>query len=41
MSGLADTKSRDREYIVPTYKRYDVNIVRGAGALLYDETGKE
>ena len=38
---MADTKSLDREYIVPTYKRYDVNIVRGSGALLYDETGKE
>ncbi len=41
MTSLADTKSLDREYIVPTYKRYDVNIVRGSGALLYDETGKE
>ena len=41
MTSLTDTKSLDREYIVPTYKRYDVNIVRGSGALLYDEAGKE
>ena len=38
---MRDTRSLDREYIVPTYKRYDVNIVKGSGARLFDETGKE
>ena len=38
---LTDTRSLDREYIVPTYRRFDVNIVKGAGALLYDEKGRE
>ena len=38
---MSETKNLDKEYIMPTYKRFDVNIVKGSDALLYDETGKE
>ncbi len=38
---MKDTKELDREYIVPTYRRFDVNITGGAGSLLTDAGGKE
>ena len=34
-------KSTDERYIAHTYKRFDLSIVRGAGALCYDDEGKE
>ncbi|MCD7776792.1 MAG: acetylornithine/succinylornithine family transaminase [Firmicutes bacterium] len=34
-------KEKDRLYIANTYNRFPVEIVRGKGSLLYDDTGKE
>ena len=34
-------KEIDKEYIAHTYRRFDLQIVRGKGALCYDENGKE
>lgn len=31
----------DKEYVAPTYARFPVNIVKGKGALLWDNNGKE
>ncbi len=31
----------DKNYVAPTYARFDLNIVRGEGSLAYDDTGKE
>lgn len=36
----ADIKSLDREYIIGTYKRQEVVIVKGNSATAYDENGK-
>lgn len=36
-----DIKSIDKEYIIGTYKRFPIEIVRGKGSLVYDENGKE
>ena len=33
--------SRDKQYIANTYNRFPVNIVKGKGSLVYDDTGKE
>ncbi len=35
------TKEKDKKYICPTYARFDLNITRGRGSLVYDEKGKE
>lgn len=32
---------KDHTYIADTYARFPINIVKGSGALLYDENGKE
>ena len=34
-------KEKDSLYIAGTYARFDVEIVKGKGALLYDDNGKE
>ena len=34
-------KEKDKTYVANTYGRFDLQIVRGEGSLLYDETGKE
>jgi len=34
-------KNINNEYIANTYARYDIELVRGKGALAYDETGRE
>jgi len=34
-------KTIDRQYIANTYARFPVELVRGKGSLVYDETGKE
>ena len=36
-----DVRSMDKEYVLKTYNRFDVSIVRGKGSLMYDENGKE
>lgn len=36
-----NTKQMDQEYIVPSYKRFDVAFTEGKGSILKDETGKE
>lgn len=33
--------STDQQYVAHTYKRFDLSIVKGAGALCWDENGKE
>ena len=36
-----NTKELDKKYVANTYNRFPLEIVRGKGALLYDENGKE
>ncbi len=38
---MSDTKKLDKEYIVGTYARFPLEIVKGKGSLVYDENGKE
>ncbi len=38
---MTDTKQLDKEYIAHTYNRFDVEIVRGKGELVFDAEGKE
>lgn len=38
---MDNIRNLDREYVVGTYNRYDLHIVRGKGAVCYDEKGKE
>ncbi len=38
---MSDTKKIDKEYIVGTYARFPLEIVRGKGSFVYDENGKE
>ena len=38
---MNDTFEKDKKYILGTYNRFPVNIVRGKGSLVYDENGKE
>ncbi len=37
----SDTRKLFQEFVVPTYGRYDVALVRGRGSRVWDETGKE
>ena len=37
---MADIKRNDSTYIANTYARFPLEIVRGKGAVAYDETGK-
>ena len=34
-------KAIDKEYVANTYNRFDIEIVKGKGSCVYDETGKE
>ena len=36
----SDTRQLFEEYVVPTYRRYDVVLVRGQGSRVWDENGK-
>lgn len=36
-----ELKDLDRQYVLPTYGRFDVDIDHGSGAVLYDLAGKE
>ncbi len=36
-----EVRSMDKEYVLGTYGRFDVLIVKGKGSLMYDENGKE
>ena len=36
-----DVRLMDKEYVLGTYGRFDVQIVKGKGSLMYDENGKE
>ncbi len=38
---LADLQALERQYLMPTYKRGEVEFVRGEGARLWDADGKE
>lgn len=38
---MMDIKQLDKQYIANTYARFDVQLVKGKGSLVYDETGKE
>ncbi len=38
---MSDIKALDKEYIANTYARFPLEIVKGKGSLVYDETGKE
>ena len=38
---MSELKTIDKEYIANTYARFPVELVRGKGSLVYDETGKE
>ncbi len=38
---MTNVKEIDKKYIAGTYARFPVEIVRGKGSLVYDETGKE
>ena len=35
------TKSIDKQYVLNTYNRFDLELVSGKGSLVYDEKGKE
>ncbi len=34
-------KSTDNQYVAHTYKRFDIAVVKGSGALCWDDSGKE
>ncbi len=34
-------KSTDNQYIAHTYKRFDIAVVKGSGALCWDDNGKK
>ena len=38
---MTELKELDKEYVANTYARFPVELIRGKGSLLYDETGKE
>ena len=38
---MTNIKDTDKQYIAGTYARFPVEIVKGKGSLVYDETGKE
>ncbi len=38
---MNNCKENDKNYIAPTYARFDLEITRGQGSLVYDENGKE
>ena len=38
---MSNLQAIDKQYVANTYARFPVEIVRGTGSLVYDETGKE
>ena len=38
---MSELKTIDKKYIANTYARFPVELVRGKGSLVYDETGRE
>ena len=38
---MTTTKSIDKQYVLNTYNRFDLELVKGKGSLVYDESGKE
>ncbi len=38
---MSDIKTIDKQYVAPTYNRFDLQIVSGKGSVVYDENGKE
>ncbi len=38
---IAELRALEQRYAMPTYPRYDVEFVRGAGSQLWDSSGKE
>ena len=36
-----NVKEIDKQYIANTYARFDLQLVKGKGSLVYDEAGKE
>ena len=38
---MENIKTNDKDYIANTYGRFDLELVKGKGSLLYDENGKE
>ena len=41
MNTFENVKDDDKKYIANTYGRFDLELVKGHGSLLYDETGRE
>ena len=37
---MENIKTHDKDYIANTYGRFDLELVKGKGSLLYDENGK-
>src|SRR6202011_2723010 len=40
-ASLAELQELEREYVLPTYKRFPVQFVRGEGCRLWDDEGNE
>ena len=38
---MKTSKQNDKEFVAATYQRFDIEIVRGKGSLVYDEQGNE
>ncbi len=38
---MSNLKTIDKQFVAPTYNRFDLEIVRGEGSVVYDECGKE
>ena len=34
-------KNVDKQYVLNTYNRFDLHLVKGSGSLVYDENNKE
>ncbi len=38
---MGNTKQTDKQYVADTYTRFDIEITKGHGSLVYDDAGKE
>ena len=38
---MTNCKENDKKYVASTYARFDLEITRGEGSLVYDDSGKE
>ena len=38
---MQNIKNTDKQYVAPTYARFDLTLTHGNGSLVYDENGKE